>query len=147
MSFEYSLQKVMDVKEQEKFQSQLYYKEAIGQFEQVATKLYHSLKRKESLEAKAREQITAGVTIFELQQHQSELLRLQQEINQLQRQTQQAREQMNIRQRDLVDKSVEAKKFEKMKQLGREEFEQEQHRLETNEMDELSVQLYGKQWN
>jgi flagellar FliJ protein len=144
MSFEFTLQKVLQVSEREKNQIQSEYQEAMNQFEKVATQLYELLKSKEELEQSARDQISLGTSVFSLQQSQNKMLRLQQEIQQKQRATQQARDQMNGKQQDLVDKTIELKKYEKMKQLKQEQFIQEQKRLELIQMDELSIQLFAK---
>jgi flagellar FliJ protein len=134
----------MQVSEREKNQIQSEYQEAMNQFEKVATQLYELLKSKEELEQSARDQISLGTSVFSLQQNQNKMLRLQQEIQQKQRATQQAREQMNGKQQDLVDKTIELKKYEKMKQLKQEQLIQEQKRLELIQMDELSIQLFAK---
>ncbi|PIB53998.1 flagellar export protein FliJ, partial [Pseudomonas sp. 2822-17] len=49
MSFQFSLQKVLEMKEHEKMEAQVDYQSAVGKFEVVATELYHTLKKKEDL--------------------------------------------------------------------------------------------------
>ncbi len=143
MSFQFALHKVMELKEREKNNSQTEYEAALRNFEVTATELYHMLKNKEELEEQARQQIERGTSIFELQQSESNLLRLQQEIYAQQQTTQRAREKMNIKQQQLMDTTIEFKKYEKMKELKKEQFEQEVKRLEAIEMDELSMQIYA----
>ncbi len=133
----------MELREREKNNVQSEYQEAMTKFEKVATELYEMLKRKEELEENAREQVTKGTSIYALQQNQSKLLRLQQEILVQQRSTQLAREKMNRKQQDLMNISIEYKKYEKMKQLKHEQFELEEKRLELLQMDELSLRLYA----
>ncbi|MDT8859025.1 flagellar export protein FliJ [Alkalihalobacillus sp. MEB130] len=144
MSFQFTLQKVMQVREREKIKVQAEYQDAIDHFEIVATQLYELLKTKESLEEQARNQITSGTSIYELQQHQNELFRLQQAIQHKQYATQVAREKMAAKEQDLVLKTIEVKKYEKMKQLKHEQYQQELKRRELIQMDELSVQLFVK---
>lgn len=144
MSFQFTLQKVMELREREKNNVQSEYQEAMTSFETIATELYEMLKRKEELEDNAREQIEKGTSIYALQQNQSKLLRLQQEVLVQQRSTQLAREKMNRKQQDLMNRSIEFKKYEKMKQIRQEQFEQEEKRLELLQMDELSIRLYAK---
>lgn len=144
MSFQFTLQKIMDLKEREKNNSQNEYEEALRYFEKTATELYHLLKNKEELEEKAREKMKRGTSIYELQQTETSLLRLQQQIYMQQRSTDRAREKMNIKQRKLIDSTIEFKKYEKMKQLKKEQHREEMKRQEAMEMDEISMQLYVK---
>lgn len=133
----------MELKEREKNNIQSQYQEAIAKFEIVATELYEMLKRKEELENNAREQFTKGTSIYQLQQNQSTLLRLQQEILVQQRSTQLARERMNRKEQDLINMSIEYKKYEKMKQIKLEQFEEEEKRIELLQMDDLSIRLFA----
>ncbi|MCM3759449.1 flagellar biosynthesis chaperone FliJ [Alkalihalobacillus oceani] len=143
MSFQFALQKVMELKEREKHNIQAEYEQAVASFESVATELYEMLKRKEELEESARSQIANGTSIYALQQHQSKLLRLQQEIQKQQRQTHLAREKMNRKKQDLLSRSIEFKKYEKMRQVKQNQYEEEAKRLELQQMDELSIRLYA----
>ncbi|NEU29372.1 flagellar biosynthesis chaperone FliJ [bacterium LRH843] len=143
MSFQFTLQKVMELREREKNNVQSEYQEAVTNFETTATQLFEMLKKKETLEKKAREQIMNGTSIFALQQNESTLLRLGQEIQVQQRFTQLAREKMNRKQEDLLEISIEYKKYEKMKQLKKEQFEEEAKRLELIQMDEISIRLFA----
>lgn len=133
----------MELKEREKNNIQSQYQEAIAKFEIIATELYDMLKRKEELENNAREQVTKGISIYQLQQNQSTLLRLQQEILVQQRSTQLARERMNRKEQDLINMSIEYKKYEKMKQIKLEQFEEEEKRIELLQMDDLSIRLFA----
>ncbi|MCL7746468.1 flagellar export protein FliJ [Halalkalibacter alkaliphilus] len=144
MSFQFTLQKVMQVREREKNKVQAEYQEAIGHFEKVATQLYELLKSKEGLEERVSNQISTGTSIYELQQNQNEIMRLQQEIMDKQHDTQLAREKMVVKEKDLVTKTIEMKKYEKMKQLKQEQYKQEEKRKDIMQMDELSVQLFAK---
>ncbi|MFC0558604.1 flagellar export protein FliJ [Halalkalibacter alkalisediminis] len=143
MSFQFTLEKVMQFKEQEKNTTQAQYQEAVDQFELVASQLYELLKRKEELETHAREQISTGTSIYDLQQNQTKVLQLQHEIQVKQRATQLAREKMNKKQEDFILKSIELKKYEKMKQLKQEQYKEEIKRVELLQMDEVSIRLFA----
>ena len=143
MSFQFTLEKVMQFREQEKNTTQTLYQEAVDQFEQVATQLYELLKRKEELEKHAREQVSIGTSIYDLQQNQMKVLQLQQEIQVKQRATQVAREKMNKKQEDFITKSIELKKYEKMKQMKQEQYKEEVKRVELVQMDEMSIRLFA----
>ncbi len=134
----------MEVKEREKNDAQAQYTESVEQFEKVATQLYELLKKKENLEHEARQQVSNGVSILRLQQTENQLLRLQQEINRQQKNTQFAREKMNRKQNDLVNVSVEVKKYQKMKERKFDDYVKEQAFIEVQHMDEISVQLFAR---
>lgn len=144
MSFQFALQKVMDLKEREKNNSQQEYEEAVRQFEKTATELYHLLKNKEEVEEAARKKLARGTSIYELQQNESHLLRLQQQIYVQQRSTDRAREQMKRKQQKLVQSLIEYKKYEKIKALQKAEHEEEEKRREAREMDEISLRIYAR---
>ncbi|OIJ17836.1 flagellar export protein FliJ [Anaerobacillus alkalidiazotrophicus] len=144
MSFQYTLQKVLEVRENDKLVAEKEFAIATRQFEEAATRLYELLKKKEDYEKHYNNRIEAGIPIFQIQQSYSLLTRLQEQIDQLQYTTQKARENMNRKQNLLVEKSVELKKYEKMKQIKYEEYLEEEKRLENTLMDEISVQLFVK---
>jgi flagellar FliJ protein len=143
MSFQFTLEKVMQFREREKNSTQAQYQEAVDQFELVATQLYELLKRKEELEKHAREQVSTGTSIYDLQQNQMKVLRLQHEIQVKQRATQDARERMNKKQEDFILKSIELKKYEKVKQIKHEKYKEEETRVELLQMDEMSIRLFA----
>jgi flagellar FliJ protein len=143
LTFEYTLQKVLDLKKRQKEELQQQYSEAMNTFETVATKLYHLLKQREKLEEQAREKIAVGTSIHELQQREMLIVQLHQEIQQQQRATSLARERMDKKHRDLQVISIELKKYEKMKQQKQERFLLEEKKREQQIMDELSVQAFA----
>ncbi|KMK77356.1 flagellar biogenesis protein [Alkalihalobacillus pseudalcaliphilus] len=134
----------MDLKEREKKEGQSMYAMAVQDFEQKATVLYNLLKTKETLEADARERIVSGILIRDIQQQESQFLRLQNEINQQQQKTNMARHQMQLKQHELMERTVEFKKYEKMKNIKRSQFVEEQKQSERKMMDELSTMMYAK---
>lgn len=142
MNFHFTLQKVLELKEAKKNEREAEYKAAIDHFEGVATELYHLLKKKESLEEKARTELQQGTSIKAIRFQETIISRLENEILILQQQTQRARTMMQSKQRQLIDASVELKKYEKMKQRQHEQFLEESKRLEIIEMNELSIQAF-----
>lgn len=142
MSFRFTLQKILDVKENDKLKAEKDFTEATRQFEEVATKLYSLLKKKEDYEASYYLNVERGMVIFEIQQSHLLIEKLQRQIDQYQLYTQKARENMNRKQEVLVEKSIECKKYEKMKELKHEQFKDEVKRQEKLLMDEISVQQF-----
>lgn len=143
MSFRYTLQKVLDYKEMQKEEKEAAYSQAVKTFEEVATALYHLLKRKEDTVKYYEEKLTEGVTVLELQMQQNQLLKLQKEIEKQQRLTNLARENMNRAQDDLLEMSIEYKKYVKMKEKQLEQYLEQMKREEMKQMDEISVQMYA----
>ncbi len=83
-----------------------------------------------------------GTSIKAIRFQETIISRLENEILILQQQTQRARTMMQSKQRQLIDASVELKKYEKMKQRQHEQFLEESKRLEIIEMNELSIQAF-----
>lgn len=143
MSFQYTLQKVLDFKERQKQEKEAAFNQAVRTFEEIATVLYHLLKKKEETVSYYEEKLNQGVTVFELQMQQTQLLRLQKEIEKQQRLTNIARENMNHAQENLIEMSVEYKKYVKMKEKQLEQYLENLKREETKLMDEISIQMYA----
>ncbi|UOE92838.1 flagellar export protein FliJ [Alkalihalobacillus sp. LMS39] len=143
MTFQYTLQKVLEMKEKEKQTKQLDYHEAAQTFEDTATALYNLLKKREKIEDGYREQLSSGMPVHELLQHQTLIMRLQQEIEQQQFKTNIAREQMYQKQDMLTKSAIEFKTYEKMKENKHEEYMLAQKAEENKLMDEIAVQLYA----
>lgn len=142
MSFQFTLQKILEVRENEKLKAEKEFTQATKQFEEVATKLYELLKKKEEYESHYNSQILTGIHVFQIQQSYSILDQLQKQIDQVQHYTQQARANMNKKEENLVEKSIELKKYEKMKQIKYGQFLEETKRQENLLMDEISVQQF-----
>lgn len=142
MSFQFTLQKILEVRENEKLKAEKEFTQATRQFEEVATKLYELLKKKENHENDYYQRIERKIHVFEIQQSHSLLAQFQKQIDQLQYYTQKARDNMNRKQEQLVEKSIELKKYEKMKQIKYEFYIEETKRQENILMDEISVQQF-----
>ncbi|QOY34470.1 flagellar export protein FliJ [Anaerobacillus isosaccharinicus] len=142
MSFQFTLQKILEVRENDKLKAEKEFSQATRQFEEVATKLYELLKKKENHENDYYQRIESKIHVFEIQQSHSLLAQLQKQIDQLQYYTQKARDNMNRKQEQLVEKSIELKKYEKMKQIKYEFYVEETKRQENILMDEISVQQF-----
>ncbi len=143
MSFRFKLQKILEVKEKEKLNAEKEFTQATKQFEEVARQLYELLKKKESYESDYFQRIGSKIAIFEIQQTQLLLTQLQNQIDKLQIFTQRARENMQRKQEQLLDKTIELKKYEKMKQIKFDHYIEETKRQENILMDEISIQQFS----
>ncbi|MBB5172076.1 flagellar export protein FliJ [Texcoconibacillus texcoconensis] len=142
MTFQFSLQKVLEYKENEKLEAEQNYQNAMDSFENIATELYHVLKRKEELEESYEQRIKQGVPIADIQQIQDTLSHLYKKIDHLQKQTQSARDSMNKEHEILIDRSVDVKKYEKMKQRKYDQHRRDMLHEEMKQLDEISVQQF-----
>ncbi|WP_416150950.1 flagellar export protein FliJ [Salipaludibacillus sp. HK11] len=142
MSFKFSLAKVLEVKDYEKTEAELAYTESVKQFEDVATKLFDLLKRKEELNSAAEEKLGKGLTISMIQMNEKTIAYLQKEIDKLQFNTQKARKVMNEKERYLTYKSIDVKKYEKMKEIKHQQYIHDEKRSEQRYLDEVSVQQF-----
>ncbi|PYZ93145.1 flagellar export protein FliJ [Salipaludibacillus keqinensis] len=142
MSFQFTLEKVLEVKDFEKTDAELAYTESVKHFEGVATKLYELLKRKEELILANERKLEKGLTISMIQLNEETISYLQKEIDHLQVNTQEARKRMNEKERYLTFKSIDLKKYEKMKEIKKTQYIENEKRTEQRFLDEISVQQF-----
>ncbi|SDG97939.1 flagellar FliJ protein [Alteribacillus persepolensis] len=142
MSFQYSFQKILEVKESEKAAKEQEYQRTVTQFEEKATKLYELLKQKETMEAANKSKVKTGMTIQELQTNEQLVLQTDRAIQHIQQQTSQARNAMYQKELELQSASVEWKKYDKVKEWQEQEYWQESKKREEEQMDELSQQRF-----
>lgn len=144
LQYKYRFEKVLTIREQEKQQTEMAYKESVQAFEEVASKLYELLKKKEDLISFQTEKLKAGSTINEIHHFASFIDSLEKSITDVQQKVMQARTKMNWHEQKLVEKSLEVRKFEKMREKDIERFKEEQNKAEMLMMDELSSIMYSK---
>ena len=142
--YTYRFSKILDIQEQEKIQIEIIYKESVKSFEEVATKLYEMLKKKEDLIAYQNERLTFGASIDEVTHYASFINSLEKTIEDLQKKVAQARVKMNWHEEKLLEKNIEVRKYEKMREKDFEAFQVEQERSENIRLDELSTMAYYK---
>ncbi len=142
--YTYRFSKILDIREQEKTQTEMAYKEAVKSFEEVATKLYEMLKRKEDLIGFQNERLTVGASIDEVTHFANFINSLEKTIEDLQKKVTQERVKMNWHEEKLLEKNIEVRKYEKMREKDFEAFRVEQERIENIRLDELSTMAYYK---
>ncbi|MEK4522592.1 flagellar export protein FliJ [Psychrobacillus sp. FSL W7-1457] len=138
VAYQYKFAKVLTVREQEKSETEIAYKESVNAFEQVATELYNLLKKRESTLDTQNDLLSNGLSIDGIHHYSNFLESLQKRIEVVQKEVIQARSKMNWYEERLLEKSLEVRKFEKMKEKDFESFQQEQYRLEAIVLDEIS---------
>ena len=102
------------------------------------------LKKKEDLIAFQHERLTTGASIDEVIHYANFINSLEKTIDDLQKKVAQARVKMNWHEEKLLEKNIEVRKYEKMREKDFGAFQVEQERLENIRLDELSTMAYYK---
>ena len=144
VSYVYRFEKVLTIREQEKNETEMAYKESVRSFEEVATKLYDLLKKKEDLIAFQQDRLTVGSSIDEIHHYARFIDSLEKTIADVQQKVIQARAKMNWHEDKLLEKNLEVRKFEKMREKDFKLYQQEQDRIESLFLDEISLLTYNK---
>lgn len=142
MGFDFKFQRILALKEREKEEAISQYQESIRRFEEVAEKLYELLKKKEDLEDYQRERMEKGLPVMEIRHYQQFIANHEKTIEHYQKMVMNARNRMNLYREKLMDKNVEVKKFEKIREKDFENFLSEIRAMELKEMDDISIQQY-----
>ncbi len=144
VSYMYRFEKVLTIREQEKNETEIAYKESVRSFEEVATKLYDLLKKKEDLIEFQQKRLVVGSSIEEIHHYARFIDSLEKTIADVQQKVVQARSKMNWHEEKLLEKNLEVRKFEKMRENDYKSFQQEQDRIESIFLDEISSLTYFK---
>ena len=144
VKYQYRFKKVLTIREQEKTETEIAYKESVRSFEEVANKLYELLKKKENLTEFRQERLAKGSSIEEINQYARFMDSLEKTITDVQQKVIQARAKMNWHEEKLVEKNLEVRKFEKMRDKDFKAYQQEQDRVESIFLDEISSLTYHK---
>src|SRR5690625_912369 len=137
-----SFVKILHVREQEKMDAQKAYQQSTDSFEQVATRFYHLLKKKEDAEASYDDLIQYSTTLDKVKEQAAYIERLNKQIVRLQHEFQQARNEMESKQSKLTDAHVEVKKFQHIIESRNHEKVEKEKQLERNQMDAISLKQY-----
>lgn len=143
VQYTYRFERVLTVREQEKEQAEMAYKESVRNFEEVASKLYNLLKQKEDLIEFQNKELEKGATIDEIHHFAVFLESLEKSIEDLQQKVIQARAKMNWHEQKLAERNMEVRKLEKMKERDFESYKEDFNRSEMKQLDEISSILYN----
>lgn len=142
MTYQFRFQKIMDVKENEKEKSLAEYNQSVHDFENVAHKLYDSLKQKEILDENTFTRLNQGMSVQEIRHYQQFVSNLEKTITHYQKLVLLTRNRMNEKQVKLMQHNIEVKKYEKLKEKQRENYLLDMKHLDSKHMDDLSIQSY-----
>lgn len=144
VTYQYRFEKVLTIREQEKTETEMAYKESVRSFEEVANRLYELLKKKETLIQFRQERLAIGSTIEEINHYARFMDSLEKTIADVQQKVIQARAKMNWHEEKLLEKNLEVRKFEKMREKDFKAYQQEQDRVESIFLDEISSLTFNK---
>lgn len=143
-SYVYRFDKVLSFREQEKTETEIEYKKAVESFEKVATELYELLKKKEDVSEAHQEKMKQGFLINEVHHYVRFIDTLEKRIANLQMTVVKARSKMKWFEEKLLERSIEVKKFEKMKEKDQEHYQAELEQVEASLLDELSTMKFHR---
>jgi flagellar protein FliJ len=147
MAYQFKFEKIMKLKEREKDEVLSTYNESVKRFEEAAENLFRSLKKKEDIEGYQRSKLENGLSVQEIRHHQSFIHNLQKTIDHDQKVVVHTRNQMNFYQDKLLQRNIEVKKYEVLKEKGKLVFLEELRQLEAKQMDDISIQQYMHRGN
>ncbi|MEK3989572.1 flagellar export protein FliJ [Robertmurraya sp. FSL R5-0851] len=142
MRYEFKFHKILAVKEREKDEAVSIYQDSVRKFEEVAEKLYELLKRKEDLEVYQSERLHGGLSIQEIRHHQQFISNIEKMIEHYQKMVINARNRMLLFQEKLLEKNIEVKKYEKIREKDYLKFTEDLKVFEGKQMDDISIQMY-----
>ncbi|MGG0718832.1 flagellar export protein FliJ [Robertmurraya massiliosenegalensis] len=142
MTYQYKFARVLALKEREKDEALSSYQDAVKKFEEVAEKLYELLRKKEELEDFQSKGLKSGLSIVEIRHHQQFIGNLEKTINHYQKMVINARNRMSLFQEKLMEKNIEVKKFEKIREKDFVQFLKSLKTTENKQMDDISIQVY-----
>ncbi|MFS0751845.1 flagellar export protein FliJ [Oceanobacillus sp. 1P07AA] len=136
------LNRIREIRENEKKVAQSDYNQSMETFEKIATELYNLLRTKENAEASFESYIQTTTSIEKIKEQATYIEKLNQRIQSVQLLVQRARKDMEIKQEKLSNAYVEVKKFDKIIEFKQKNEIEEAKRKEANWMDEMSMQQY-----
>lgn len=141
-AYNYRFEKVLTLREQQRDETEMAYKEAIQQFEEVAKQLYEQMKKKENTIEEQHRRMESGFSIDDLHNYARYIDALDKKIDVIQQKVINSRSKMQWYEEQLLEKNIEVKKFEKMKELSKQRFDAEMEHKEANQIDELSTMKF-----
>lgn len=142
MAETFVLSKILLIREKEKDEAQKAYFHSQEFFEEIATRLYTLLRKKENAEESYENYIQTTTPLDRIKEQIAYIEKLNQQILKLQTEVQKARNEMERKQMKLTNAYVEVKKFEKVIEQRRKTYAEWTRKKENESMDEISIQRY-----
>ena len=138
----YRFENVLTFRELEKTQTEAEFKVAVESFEFAATELYELLKKKEGTLEAQQQRMSSGFSIDDIHHYARFIDSLEKKIAEVQQTVMQARSKMNWYEDKLLERTLEVRKFEKMKEKDLELYRVETEHQEAKELDELTTMTF-----
>lgn len=139
MRFQYSLQKIVDLKENEKLQAEWLLADAMQKLLQEEHSLQELYELEETLQTHLQELTLSKASVFELQMVQQYIQHVNQLIEQKKLDVKSAKGNVENKQQGLTNKAKEAKIWDRARGKARDQFMVEFRRKEQQEIDEIAV--------
>lgn len=133
---------MLTFRELEKTETEIEFKKAVETFEIAATELYELLKKKEETLEQQTERMKSGFSIEGIHHYARFIDSLEKQISEVQQTVMQSRSKMNWYEDKLLERTLEVRKFEKMKEKDRELHHVEMDYKEAQRLDELSTMTF-----
>lgn len=137
-----AISRILNVREREKKTAEKSYQYSIEIFEEIATKLYKELKRKEQAEVFYERFLQTSTSIDVIKEQSLFIGKLTNQIVKLQLKVQEARRLMDLEQDKLAEAHIEVKKIEKIMEHRHDDKMKEIQKIERATMDEISISQF-----
>ncbi|MGV3489418.1 MAG: flagellar FliJ family protein [Tuberibacillus sp.] len=145
MAFQYRFERILKVNDSEKKQLEQMYQELFRLLEEQGKKLIELMKRKELLIKQFEGQKKAKMTVMGIRDHVHILESIGTKIEAEQEKYNAIRDRLEKFKVTLMDKSIELKKYEKLKSLHFAQYETQTKHIEAAQMDEAAIRGIYKQ--
>ncbi|MDF2813919.1 MAG: hypothetical protein K0Q81_119 [Paenibacillus sp.] len=139
MRFRYPLQKLIDLKSNEKTQAEWGLAEAIGVLQSELSQLSGLHQNRSDVQHELSNASSNRTTVFQLMQHQDYLNYLEKQIIRKQADVESAERQVEVKQMELSEKMKEEKVWEKAKEKAFDQFSSTMQKKEQDELDEIAL--------
>ena len=137
-SFQFSLQKVLNVKEKNKEQEEYRYMEFFNHYLAEKEYLQRLIREKQSIEEKMVSGQLNGVRVSDIHHTQSYIAHLTLTINGQEKKLDKLYSELELKQKMLLEIKKEVKIWDNLKEKKREEFNLEENRNEQKELDDIA---------
>lgn len=147
--YNYRFESVLTYRELEKTETENEYRISVEAFESIATELYELLKKKEETLDNQQERMIKGFSVNKIHHVARFIDSLEKKIADVQQNVIQARSKMIWFEEKLLERRLEVRKFEKMKDKDHQQHRAEMEEQEAKRLDELSTMTFrgvGNGW-
>ncbi|MFX3618460.1 MAG: flagellar export protein FliJ [Sporolactobacillus sp.] len=138
MAIDFRLKRIMKIAESEKAALESKYQELFQALEQLAGNLIDLMNKKKTVQIELNQQLSQSMTIDSMKLHLFDVEKYEKIINLRTSEYDQAKRRLEELQPILLEKTIEVKKYEKIRDRQRSVIKTEQKKKEMKEMDEIA---------